>query len=182
MAADRAQADADRSRLIYQLKLDAQNLKGQIDAVLGRVDRVKPKSEEIIAAFGRQTEKIEALLNRERSFADAIARGQVQIAISQAVMDTEREIDVIKNSVQDLANAIRDTNEQARQISTRCAASQVASDASVAASCTAVSDDVVRLQNAVRQASPTVREVEMTYQRELAKQKRLEAEADRLTN
>jgi hypothetical protein len=52
----------------------------------------------------------------------------------------------------------------------------------VASSCKAVSDDVSRLQTAAQQASPTLRELEATYRSELEKQKRLEAEADRLTN
>ena len=182
LAADAAQADAERSRMIYQLKSDAQNMKGLIDQLIERVDRVKPKSEKLIAAFGRQTEKVEALLRQERAYGDVVARGQVHTAISQVVMDTERVIDGVKGGVQDLATAIRDTNEQARQISARCAAPQVASDTGVTASCAAVSDGVARLQKAVQQASPTLREFEATYQSELAKQKRLEAEADRLTN
>ncbi|MGD0186221.1 MAG: hypothetical protein ABSC25_13355 [Roseiarcus sp.] len=182
LAADRAQADAERSRLIYQLKFDTQNLKGQIDLLLGRVDRLKPKSEELIAAFSRQTEKVEGLLRQERSFADVAERGQVRFAISQAVMDTERQIGEVTSGAQGLSNAIRDANEEAKQISIRCAAPQFASDASVASSCKAVSDDVSRLQTAAQQASPTLRELEATYRSELEKQKRLEAEADRLTN
>ena len=118
--------------MIYQLKFDTKNLKDQFDLLFGRVGRLKPKSEELIAAFGPQTEKVEGLLRQERSFADVAERGQVRFAISQAVMDTERQIGEVTSGAQGLSNAIRDANEQAKQISTRCAAPQFASDASVA--------------------------------------------------
>ncbi len=176
----RAAAAAERSRSIYQLKFDTKNLKDQIDLLLGRVGRLRPKSEELIAAFGRQTEKVERLLSQERSFADVAERGQIRFAISQAVMDTERQIGEVISGAQGLSTAIHEANEQARQISTRCAAPQIAYDASVAKSCKAVSDHVLRLQTAAQQASPTLRELEATYRSELAKQKRLEAEAERL--
>jgi hypothetical protein len=57
---------------------------------------------------------------------------------------------------------------------------QFASDTTGGSSCKAVSDDVLRLQTAVQQTSPTLRELEATYRSELAKQELLEAEADRL--
>jgi hypothetical protein len=50
LAKDWAQAVVVQSRLMNQLKSDAQNLQGQIDLLLERVGRLKPKSEELIAA------------------------------------------------------------------------------------------------------------------------------------
>lgn len=182
LVADQAQANAQRARLIYQLKFDTQNLKGQIALLLGRMDRLKPTSEKLIAAFVRQTDKIEELLRRERSFTGVAQRGQVSVAISQAVMETERQIDDVTNGAQGLSNAIHDANEQAKQISARCSAPQATSDASVASSCAALLDDDLRLKKAAELARPTLQELQASYQRELARQKRLEKDADALAN
>lgn len=173
-------AAAMQAKMLYQLKFDIKNMKDQIGLLLGRVDRLKPKSQELIAAFSRQSQKVEGLLKQGRSSPDMAERGRVRFAISQAVTDTERQIGEAIGGAEGLSNAIHDANEGAKQISNRCVAPQFASDAGLFSFCKTLSDDVARLQTAVQQAGPTLHELEATYRSELAKQKSIQTEADRL--
>lgn len=175
------QATAARTELLQRIVA----LTPRMQELKARLERAQTRSPAIAAGYSKVTDRMAALLEKERSLVgrqdQSYQREQLSYAIQDGPNASERVHLQVRNSVADLDRVARALGTDLASARADCRAlPPMDTEPPLAEACVDLERRMTSFADPLRRTGEEIRALEQAYAREIEKQKRIAAEAQRI--